>query len=97
MNIDKKLLASIIKILKKYDVEKAVLFGSRARGDNRENSDIDIAFYTDNKEVFHFLKDEMDQIDTILKIDLFDAKNIKKQPLLDGIKKDGIIIYENHS
>ena len=97
MNIDKKLLASIIKILKKYDVEKAVLFGSRARGDNRENSDIDIAFYTDNKEVFHFLKDEMDQIDTILKIDLFDAKNIKNQPLLDGIKKDGIIIYENHS
>ncbi|HPV21777.1 MAG TPA: nucleotidyltransferase domain-containing protein [bacterium] len=97
MNIDKKLLASIIKILKKYDVEKAVLFGSRARGDNRENSDIDIAFYTDNKEIFHFLKDEMDQIDTILKIDLFDAKNIKKQPLLDGIKKDGIIIYENHS
>jgi predicted nucleotidyltransferase len=97
MNIDKKLLASIIKILKKYDVEKAVLFGSRARGDNRENSDIDIAFYTDNKEVFHFLKDEMDQIDTILKIDLFDAKNIKKQPLLDGIKKDGITIYENHS
>ncbi|HNZ53144.1 MAG TPA: nucleotidyltransferase domain-containing protein [bacterium] len=97
MNIDKKLLASIIKILKKYDIEKAVLFGSRARGDNRENSDIDIAFYTDNKEVFHFLKDEMDQIDTILKIDLFDAKNIKKQPLLDGIKKDGIIIYENHS
>ncbi|HQB10822.1 MAG TPA: nucleotidyltransferase domain-containing protein [bacterium] len=97
MNIDKKLLASIIKILKKYDIEKAVLFGSRARGDNRENSDIDIAFYTDNKEIFHFLKDEMDQIDTILKIDLFDAKNIKKQPLLDGIKKDGIIIYENHS
>lgn len=97
MNIDKELLAIIIKVLKKYDVEKAVLFGSRARGDNRENSDIDIAFYTDNKEVFHFLKDEMDQIDTILKIDLFDAKNIKKQPLLDGIKKDGITIYENHS
>jgi hypothetical protein len=97
MNIDNELLASIIKILKKYDVEKAVLFGSRARGDNRENSDIDIAFYTDSKEVFHFLKDEMDQIDTILKIDLFDAKNIKKQPLLDGIKKDGIIIYENYS
>jgi hypothetical protein len=39
----------------------------------------------------------MDQIETILKIDLFDAKNINKQPLLDGIKKDGIVIYENHS
>lgn len=97
MNIGMELLASIVKVLKKYDIEKAVLFGSRARGDNRENSDIDIAFYTDNKEVFHFLKDEMDQIDTIIKIDLFDAKNIKKQPLLDGIEKDGIVIYENHS
>lgn len=36
----------------------------------------------------------MDQIETILKIDLFDALNLKKQALIDGIEKDGIVIFQ---
>ncbi len=93
MNIERDLLEKIIEVFRKFDIEKAVLFGSRARGDNRKNSDIDIAFYTENRDVFHFLKDEIDQIETIIKIDLFDAMNLKKQALIDGIENDGIVIY----
>ena len=40
LNINDK--KELIKILKKNDVEKAGLFGSYARGDAREDSDIDI-------------------------------------------------------
>ena len=36
-------LDNIINELKKYNPEKIILFGSRARGDYRKNSDIDIA------------------------------------------------------
>ena len=93
MNIDRDLLEKIVGVFRKFDIDKAVLFGSRARCDNRKNSDIDIAFYTKDRDSFHFLKDEMDQIETILKIDLFDALNLKKQALIDGIEKDGIVIY----
>lgn len=40
-----KILDSIIDIGKQYGVERITLFGSRARGDYRERSDIDLAVY----------------------------------------------------
>ena len=38
-----KVLQEIIQLAKKNCVEKVILFGSRARGDFRRTSDIDIA------------------------------------------------------
>jgi len=40
-NID-KIKTKIIKILKKYNIKKAGLFGSYIRGEQKESSDIDI-------------------------------------------------------
>ena len=37
-----KFKRKIIMVLKRYDVEKAGIFGSYARGENKKNSDIDI-------------------------------------------------------
>lgn len=37
-----KLKPKIIKILKKYNIKKAGIFGSYARGEQRKNSDVDI-------------------------------------------------------
>lgn len=42
MRIIKKLIPPIIKILKKYHIRKAGIFGSYARGEQRKNSDIDL-------------------------------------------------------
>lgn len=42
MQIIEKLKPKIIKILKKYHIKKAGIFGSYARGEARKNSDIDI-------------------------------------------------------
>jgi hypothetical protein len=39
-----KVLQEIIQLAKKNCVEKVILFGSRARGDYKERSDIDLAF-----------------------------------------------------
>ena len=41
----KKFYGEIIDFEKDIGVDKLVLFGSRARGDNQEKSDIDIAVY----------------------------------------------------
>ena len=38
----KKIKKEIIRILKKYNIKKAGIFGSYVRGDQKKNSDIDI-------------------------------------------------------
>ena len=43
MNLELGIQEDIIKLARKYQIEKVILFGSRARGDNREKSDIDLA------------------------------------------------------
>ena len=42
-NIPERVLKDISAFAKKYSINKVILFGSRARGDNTARSDIDIA------------------------------------------------------
>ena len=42
--IRENVIQEIIQLAQKNDVEKVILFGSRARGDYKERSDIDLAF-----------------------------------------------------
>ena len=44
-NIDEGLIQSIQAIGRTYAVEQIVLFGSRARGDHKPVSDIDLAIF----------------------------------------------------
>ena len=42
MDLAQPILEGIIVLSKQYDIQKVILFGSRARGDNWECSDIDL-------------------------------------------------------
>ena len=44
-NLDKKIERELISAAKNFGVKKLILFGSRARGTNKERSDIDIAVW----------------------------------------------------
>ncbi|MEW6040446.1 MAG: nucleotidyltransferase domain-containing protein [Elusimicrobiota bacterium] len=48
--VDKSIIELIHKIRDKFHPEKIILFGSRARGDNRKSSDVDILIVGDFKE-----------------------------------------------
>jgi predicted nucleotidyltransferase len=79
-------------------VEKGILFGSSARGDERERSDIDIAVIgpeiTDREWlVMWFYADE--DAPSLLFIDLLRYKSAPKY-LRVSIDKDGVAIYERH-
>lgn len=76
-------------------VTKVILFGSRARGDSDERSDIDLAVATSAMDIREKtrLTYLCDELDTLLPIDLIWLDEAS-QPLKDQIKRDGVILYE---
>lgn len=69
------------------------IFGSRARGDYRNNSDIDIAIFGDVSDVDEQkIKNEFDEIDMEYMLDIIFASQITNNELLENIKKDGVLI-----
>ena len=63
----------VAEIAPKYQITKATLFGSRARGDNREDSDVDLIFEFETEAVSLFtLAGIMNDLEEIfgLKVDV---------------------------
>lgn len=90
-----QLLAEICAIAKKCKINKVILFGSRARGDNTEKSDYDICFVSGEltPEIKSGILSKIDDIDTFHKIDTVFLKNLDgTDELTLNIKKDGIIL-----
>lgn len=56
-NIPDRVLRDVLRFAKKHDVERIILFGSRARGTNTERSDIDVVNL--NEPISAELQDEL--------------------------------------
>lgn len=87
-----QVIDEIIYFAKKYNLDKVILFGSRARGDYHMVSDIDIAVSGGDKAEFSLDVDE--QTSTLLQYDIVDLDSDIKEELLLSINRDGVIIYE---
>ena len=94
--LEENIIENIVNIIKKYDdVEMAKIFGSRARGDYKVQSDIDIALYgkeltnSINTNIFY----EIDKLYLPYKIDLINFNTLEEDALKDNIEKEGIAIY----
>lgn len=94
MDLEKRIVDEIVCIAQKYNyINKVILFGSRARGDNSPRSDIDLAIYSD-KSLVEFIEDIEMNAHTLLEFDFSDMKAIDDEFFLEQIKKEGIVIYE---
>ncbi len=91
MNLPAHVLSGIRLYAKKYHIERVLLFGSRARGDNRERSDIDLAVAGGDAVRFALAVDE--KIPTLLMFDVVDLQGPVQKELLDSIRREGIEIY----
>lgn len=80
-------LEDIKEICKKYKAKEVILFGSRAKGTALERSDIDIA--VSGIEDIEDLKDEIEEIPTLYKIDIVNIDICKNNLLLEDIKEYG--------
>ena len=91
-HLKKNVEDEIIAVARRCGIERVLLFGSRARGDNQERSDIDLAISGGNTT--DFILDIEEEVQTLL---FFDVVNLDKpvQPeLLEAIEKDGVVLYE---
>ena len=82
----------IRQLAAQYDVQRVLLFGSRARGDYRPRSDIDLAISGGNTAAFTLAVDE--ETDTLLKYDVVNLDGAVQPELLLEIEKDGKVLYE---
>lgn len=86
---------AVRRIARKYKVERVFLFGSYARGDVREDSDIDLRIDKGElKGLFQLagLQSEL-EAELNMNIDLLTTGSLDEE-FLDRIKEEEIIIYE---
>ncbi len=81
----------IKEVIKKNKNYKFILFGSRARGDYKSTSDIDIAVEENiPREMQYKIMNEIDLLDIIYKIDLVFIDEKTNSELLESIKREGV-------
>ncbi|GHV90888.1 hypothetical protein AGMMS50268_13910 [Spirochaetia bacterium] len=91
-------LETIRAILGKYPgVQSAILYGSRAKGNFKTGSDIDITLHTDNSFTHGDLLDVMgdfDDSDMPYMADISIYSSLENQNLKDHIRRVGKVLYE---
>lgn len=85
-------IEEIVKLAKTYNLNKVILFGSRARGDYKSRSDIDLAISGGN--CTRFSLDVQEITSTLLFFDVVNLDGPVQRELLESIEKEGVCIYE---
>jgi predicted nucleotidyltransferase len=86
----------VLAVLRRFpEVTRVWLFGSRARGDNRPRSDVDIAVEAPTASRSAWSRIRLDALDakTLHHVDVVRFEEAS-QALRDNILKDGRILYE---
>ena len=90
--IRKQVIKEIFDFAQKYNVAKVILFGSRARGDFKRTSDIDLAVSGGNFDRFALDVDE--ETSTLLMFDIVDLDREMQPELRESIEKEGVPLYK---
>ena len=91
-DLPERVIRELFSFAAKHSVRKIILFGSRARGNNTERSDVDIAVYGGDFDSFYW--DIKENIHSLLMFDVINADASISEELKKEIKKDGVVIYE---
>jgi len=73
----------------------AVIFGSRAKGNHKPYSDVDIALYGDlNSSDVESVRSDLEELSLVYKFDVVAYGLVKNPEFREHIKRVGIKIYE---
>lgn len=94
-DLPEKILVALQGAGEKFNLDQIILFGSRARGDNFERSDIDLALHAKDAKQYYEILDYIEEIETLLIFDVVDMNSSAfSRDLCEEIKRDGVLIYE---
>jgi predicted nucleotidyltransferase len=90
--------------LKYPQITQVLIYGSRAKGNNHEGSDIDLTLFTDDVDILHedfdqikFLAkilNEIDDLDLPYKVDLSFYHLLQNQNLIDEINQSAKVFFK---
>ena len=88
----------IIPVVEKYPIEKVILYGSYARGDASDTSDIDLVVESGgkmrNRKIFALGGDLLTALP--VRVDVYDILEIANpSAMYENIQREGVIIYES--
>jgi len=91
-----ELRKAILPIAERHGVDSIILFGSAARGEDKDGSDYDFCVDTgrieDYDELAHFVKDMESVVRS--EVDVITLGGVKPDSrLMRNIRRDGIIVY----
>jgi len=91
-------IEKLCKVFAKYpQVSKAVLYGSRAKGNYKNGSDIDLTLHGGADLTLNILYKILDEIDDLLvpyTIDLSIYRTLNDPDFIDHIRRVGVIFYD---
>jgi len=87
----------ILPVVMKYPVERIILFGSYARGDASEKSDVDLIVESrgrlHNRKIFALGGDLLDVLP--VRVEVYDILEVANpSAMYDNIQKEGVVIYD---
>ena len=91
-NVPQTVMNCLSRFARRCDIDKIILFGSRARGTYSEKSDFDIAVSGGDVGRFYDLVE--DEMWSLLSFDIIDLNGKITDELNTEIERDGIVIYE---
>lgn len=79
------------------NIQKVLIFGSRAKGNFREGSDIDLAAigYNLNYNLLLAILTEIDDLELLYSVDLLDYQKTLNTPIGEHIDRVGQVFYQS--
>lgn len=96
MGLNEEEINSIIAVFSKYEnIEQVILYGSRAKGNFKQASDIDLTLLGCNISLSQIneIESEMDELLLPYKIDISAYSQIENQNLKNEISQTGKLLY----
>lgn len=98
--LDEDLRSKFNKVFASFpEIEKVIIYGSRAKGNYREGSDIDLCLVGDdlNEAIRKRVWLMLDELNTPYLIDLSVFNQLESEGLIDHIQRVGAIFYRKQN